>query len=98
MWLVPSAIGLECGRSVHAEYHRLMRIVEVLWRDCHALTDGWTLLSDIDTHERVIRSVGFVLEDVKPDHLVLIQSIDDGHVDNAIAIPSAVIESVRPLA
>lgn len=73
-------------------------MVEVMWRDCHSLTDGWTLLSDLDTHERIIRSVGFVIEDAKTDHLVIVQSIDDEHVDNAIAIPNAVLISVRPLA
>jgi Mn-dependent DtxR family transcriptional regulator len=74
-----------------------MRAVEVHWRDCHALTEGWTHLSDLDTHERVIRSVGFVLEDRKHDHLVLAQSLDDGLVDNVIAIPLAVIISVCSL-
>lgn len=74
-----------------------MRMVEVRWRDCHALTDGWTCLSELDVHDRIIVSVGFLVDDAKIDHLVLVQSVDEENVDNAIAIPMAVVVSVRSL-
>lgn len=76
----------------------VVSMVEVLWRDCHSLTDGWTALADLDVHERIIRSVGFMLDhDTKRDHVVIAQSLDDGMVDNVIAIPHSVVISVRSL-
>lgn len=72
--------------------------VIVLWHDAHELTDGWTLIEEIEKGPRVIHSIGFLLPaETTPGHHVLAQSIDDEHVDNALAIPDAMVQQVRHL-
>lgn len=80
------------------------QIVRIWWRDAHAATDTWTAVDDIGDEPCVVTSVGFLLRDVKPGHVVLAQSmIDDdeyGDVDHVLAVPSAMvvrIESLHPV-
>jgi len=72
--------------------------VLIEWHDAHALTEGWTPVADIETEARLIYSCGFLIPSIdKPGHHVLVQSVDEDHVDNALAIPDAMIVRVVDL-
>ena len=75
------------------------RVVRVWWRDAHAATDTWTSPEEIDDEPCIVRSVGFLLVDVKPGHIVLAQSqiVDFGDVDHVLAIPTAMVVRIESL-
>ncbi len=75
------------------------KMVRVWWRDAHAATQTWSPVEEIDPEPCIVVSVGFVLSDVKPDHVVLAQSFidDQGEVDHVLAIPSAMVVRVESL-
>lgn len=74
-------------------------MLRVLWRDAHAVTDTWTAPEEIDSEPCMVWSVGFVLPDCKPGHLVLAQSViaDHGNVDHVLAIPVAMVAKMETL-
>lgn len=63
----------------------------VEWWDAHA-EEGWTTLDEVGSEPYVVRTVGFLIPDAKPDHLVIAQSIgsDDG-LDAVLSIPIGMI-------
>ncbi len=75
------------------------RIVRVWWRDAHAATETWTDPAEIDDEPCIVLSVGFLLSEVKPGHLVLAQSqiLDHGDVDHVLAIPTAMVVRIESL-
>lgn len=60
----------------------------VEWIDAHADAYGWTAIEDLDIQPRVIRSCGWLLDPIKPDHTSIAQSVTDEHVDQVTHIPS----------
>lgn len=79
-----------------------LELVRIWWRDAHAATDTWTAPEEIDQEPCMVWSVGFVLKDCKPGHVVLAQSMiaDSFEVDHVLAVPVAMvarIESLRPV-
>jgi hypothetical protein len=74
------------------------QLVRVVWHDAHGATSGWTHHGDIDPAPAEIQTVGWLVPNVKPGHLVVVQSIDPhGNVDNAIAIPTSMVREVLQL-
>ena len=70
--------------------------VEIRWHDAHTLTSTWTEPGELDAAPRLIHSCGYLLSGVKAGHHVIAQSLDEGHVDSALAIPDGmVIDVVR---
>jgi hypothetical protein len=76
--------------------HGLLR---VWWHDAHAATEGWTAPDGIDQEPYLVASVGFLLGDCKPGHVVLAQSMiaDHGDVDHVLAIPVAMVTRIESL-
>ncbi len=72
-------------------------LVEVTWWDAHGLTEGWTPISELRTEPCVVRSVGYVLPNVQPHHLVLAQSLNDTEADNVISIPELMVQTCHTL-
>lgn len=77
-------------------------VVVVEWLDAHQGTDSWTHIDDLDTEERVIHTVGFLLSSEdggKDNHVTLLQSIDEEQemVDNVLHIPVAMVRVMRTL-
>lgn len=73
-------------------------LVHVVWWDAHGATSGWTHHGDIDPAPAEIQTVGWLLPKVKPGHLTVVQSIDPhGNVDNATAIPVAMVRRLSSL-
>ena len=67
----------------------------VTWRDAHAVTEAWTHVDELDTDDCIVTSIGIVLADAKPGHLVLAQSMIEGEstVDGVLAIPIGMVLS-----
>ena len=72
----------------------------VVWRDAHAVTEGWTHIEDLDKQDCVVTSVGILLVDAKPGYVVLAQSMIDGEhtVDHVLAIPVGMVISAVTIA
>lgn len=68
--------------------------VLVEWVDAHSDAHGWTEQDELDPEPRIVVSVGMVLRNVKPNHLTVAQSMDDGVVDSVLSIPTSCIKRV----
>lgn len=75
--------------------------VLVVWHDAHAeTTSGWLDASEIDREPCVVETVGWLLPDLKPDHVVVVQSViagDDETLDGVLSIPVGMVQSVQIL-
>lgn len=72
--------------------------VEVVWHDAHADTNTWIDISEIGSDPCVVVSVGILLPETKPDHIVLAQSQNSfDQLDCVLAIPVAMVKSMRAI-
>jgi hypothetical protein len=72
--------------------------VEVIWHDAHADTNTWIDISEIGCDPCVVVSVGILLPDTKPNHIVLAQSQNSfDQLDCVLAIPVAMVQSMRAI-
>jgi hypothetical protein len=72
--------------------------VEVVWHDAHADTSTWIDISEIGCDPCVVVSVGILLPDTKPNHIVLAQSQNSfDQLDCVLAIPVAMVKSMRAI-
>lgn len=72
-------------------------IVLVTWHDAHADAYGWANLTELDLEPCVVHSVGFQLENRKPNHVTILQSIIVDDIDSVLHIPTAMVVSIRSL-
>ena len=73
-------------------------VVEVIWHDAHADTNTWIDISEIGCDPCVVVSVGILLPDTKPNHIVLAQSQNSfDQLDCVLAIPVAMVKSMRAI-
>jgi len=65
--------------------------VLVVWNDAHA-EHTWTSLEELGSEPYVVETVGWLIPDAKPDHVVIAQSIgsDDG-MDSVLSIPVGMV-------
>jgi hypothetical protein len=72
-------------------------LVSLIWHDAHAETE-WTSLEDIDPEPYDVHSVGWLLPDAKPGHVVICQSLgrDDG-LDGVLSIPVGMVVKLTTL-
>jgi len=65
--------------------------VLVVWNDAHA-EHTWTSLEELSSEPYVVETVGWLIPDAKPDHVVIAQSIgcDDG-MDSVLSIPVGMV-------
>ncbi len=72
-------------------------IVKVTWHDAHAENE-WQEISQIDSEPFVVVTVGWLIPNVKPNHVVVAQSIGaDDALDGVLSIPSGMVVSKEPL-
>ena len=74
--------------------------VLVVWHDAHAeTTSGWLEASEIDSEPCVVETVGWLLPDAKPNHVVVVQSViaGDDTLDGVLSIPVGMVVSVQIL-
>lgn len=70
----------------------------VTWHDAHAEPD-WMTVDDIGTDPYVVKTVGWLIPDSKPDHVVICQSIgSDESIDGVLAIPVGMVVGIKLLA
>ena len=75
----------------------MANVVRVVWHDAHSVADSWIQLTDIDVEPAVVESVGFLLVDVKPNHIVLAQSLTGDECDHILAVPVEMVRSMKLL-
>lgn len=72
-------------------------LVLVTWHDAHGDADGWIGSDEFDEEPCVVHSVGFQVENAKPNHVTIVQSIITTEVDSALHIPTGMVVSIRTL-
>ena len=73
-------------------------VVEVVWHDAHADTNSWIELDDIGSEPCVVTSIGILLPEAKPDHVVLAQSSNSfDQLDCVLCIPVAMVKTMRSI-
>ena len=74
-------------------------LVKIIWNDAHSVSHSWMSIDDIEDEPWVVETVGWILPEVKKNHLVVAQShISHESYDNIIAIPIAMVASCIILA
>lgn len=75
----------------------LTTVVEIVWHDAHSESQ-WQELRDIDSEPFVVRTVGWVIPDAKPNHVVVCQSVGNAqNIDGVICIPVGMIQHMKVL-
>lgn len=78
-----------------ARLERLVVLVE--WHDAHA-TSEWTDPSAIDEEPFVVNTVGYLIENGKPNHVVVAQSEGaEGDLDGILSIPTGMVVKIVTL-
>lgn len=90
--LPPAGSGATIGGMRH-------NLIYITWHDAHSPSgENWISLSDLLPAPCVVETVGWLIEGVLDNHLVVAQSYNDSEMyDNLIAIPAAMVVSVRNL-
>jgi hypothetical protein len=66
--------------------------VLVEWHDAHAFSE-WMNASDLDQEPYLVKTVGWMLPNVKPSHVVIAQSLgSDDQIDGVLSIPVAMVQ------
>lgn len=69
-----------------------MVLVLVEWNDAFSIQESWIGKDGIDSEPMKTLSVGLLLEDAKPNHVVIAQSFnDDDSYDSILCIPVAIV-------
>lgn len=65
--------------------------VLIVWHDAHA-EHSWTTLEELGSEPYVVETIGWLIPDAKPGHVVIAQSIgsDDG-MDSVLSIPVGMV-------
>lgn len=72
-----------------------MKAVVVEWWDAYAHRERWMECGEIDDDPMICRTVGWLLEDAKPEHTVVAQTMNAaGEVDGVLCVPSGMVRSV----
>jgi hypothetical protein len=73
------------------------KMVRVTWHDAHA-ESSWQELRDIDADPYVVETVGWLIQGIKPDHVVIAQSIgSDDSMDGVLCIPCPMVVGLKIL-
>ena len=71
------------------------KMVRVTWHDAHSET-SWHEVLDIDSDPYVVETVGWLLQSVKPDHVVIAQSVgSDDSIDGVLCIPVGMVVGIK---
>lgn len=79
-------------------------LVMVTWHDAHAANEAWTTVAELDPEPCVVLSVGILVPEGKPGHLVIAQSahsyedgIEEGSVDSLLCVPVEMVRQITVL-
>jgi len=73
--------------------------VLIVWHDAHSSSSGWEEVSEIEDEPCVVHTLGWLIPDVKRDHVVVAQSLiaDSETIDSVLCIPVGMVQSVQVL-
>lgn len=73
-----------------------MRPVRVVWHDAHTVAPEWTELDSLDASPCECETVGFLVPNAKPGHVVVMLNTAHGHTfgGDGIAIPEAMVQRI----
>ena len=74
--------------------------VRVVWHDAHSESGGgWISRDEIDREPCVVETVGWLVPDAKPEHLVIAQSriAADDSLDSVLCVPVGMVRAVHLL-
>jgi hypothetical protein len=68
-------------------------LAKITWHDAHSVSSGWMKSTEIDTEPCVVITVGWMIENIKANHIVLAQSYipSEGDIDHVMAIPVSMV-------
>ena len=70
-------------------------LVLVVWHDAHAVSE-WLDPDDIDADPYVVHTVGHLIPDAKPGHIVIGQSVgSDGALDGILYVPAGMVQHLK---
>lgn len=71
----------------------------VTWHDAHAVSETWTDVDELDVDPCEVVSIGWLLPDAKPGHVVIAQSLiaANNHVDHCVAVPTGMVRRITRL-
>jgi hypothetical protein len=72
-------------------------MVLLVWHDAHSVSTGWMPTTEIEQEPAVVHSVGWLLPDAKPNHIVIAQSYIEDSADHILAIPLKMVEQIKIL-
>lgn len=72
-------------------------MVLIVWHDAHSVSTNWMSTSDIDSEPATVHSIGWLLPDAKPNHIVISQSYIEDSSDHILAIPIKMVEQIKIL-
>jgi hypothetical protein len=72
-------------------------MVLLIWHDAHSVSTGWMPTTEIEQEPAVVHSVGWLLPDAKPNHIVIAQSYIEDSADHILAIPLKMVEQIKIL-
>jgi len=71
------------------------KIVELTWLDAHA-ENAWMDIEELDQEPYIVRTIGWLMTDAKPDHVVVAQSIGVDHsVDGVLCVPVGMVVKIK---
>jgi len=69
-------------------------LIQITWHDAHSVAPSWVEKGEIDNGPCVVVSIGWLIPNSKPDHIVIAQSYNDSDAyDHVLAIPEKMIVS-----
>jgi hypothetical protein len=76
-----------------------VNVVAITWVDAQADAEQWTARADLERSSRIIRTVGYDLGELIPDHVSLAASWDTSTqcVGSVLHIPEACVITRTPL-
>ena len=76
-----------------------MKMVRVWWHDAHTVASEWMDLAEIESDPCLCVSVGFLVPNAKPGHVVLVLNTahDYAFGGDGVAIPNEMVQSVEEL-
>lgn len=84
------------GRIIGARI--MFQRVEVVWHDAFAISHTWMDADEIDEEPCEVTSIGYLIPDKKPGHVVLAQSHNThDSVDSVLAIPVRMVQNIKVL-
>lgn len=72
-------------------------LVLVIWHDAHS-EHSWTSVEELDAEPFVVETVGWMIPNAKPGHVVIAQSIgEDDALDSVLQIPVGMVQETISL-